>query len=727
MNGRFNTSFPRTNIPDKDKNEEWHKKFVRAIINDSTGNNYTTIHSLIDQNYQYYDGTQSDEAFRFLQETYGGESLPAQWINYQNIKNKIDVLLGELSQKGYKIDARAINKEASVRKLDKKYEILGKMAVQDDLQEIEDMTGLPVGIREELPKDIQELDDYINNTYKDVSEHVMTSALKYLIKRYKWDYERLALFRDMLIAGRCFCKMEMVNGVPRWRRVDPRLMVYDAYSDDDFLTEATYFGEMRYMPLAEATQEFQLSKEEVEKIQNSKSSPESAMGNSLLYESNTGETSIRYIEGSKNNLKILVFTGYWMDTKPMKYKVTTDRFGNEHVKRIPNGEKVKKKDEKNIITKKAKIWRQCTLLGGIIAKDWGVMPNMIRSVDDISETKPPFVAVIPNNQNFRGISIVDQLRTLQDLKNISMYNVQLAMSRAGAKGFVYDVAQCPDEYTPEEVIKYIKLAGIAFINSKKDGVPSTYTAFSEFDQTLSASVNQYISIAQYVDAQMESISGVNQSRLGQVQGASQAVGVTQNSLIQSALTTETKFKEFRMFCEEVMTRAAEMTKLTWGETAFWPYVLGDAGVDFLNLDIDMSLNDYGCFIEELPMLIDDKMAFKQTLDIALQQGAIDLIQYLDLATEHDVETAINRLKRDIKEKEKNSQQQQMEMMQMQQQQAMELQESQNQADMQKMMAEERFQGERQSMVEDERNQNRKSDLILKEYLEKIGKPPPGME
>ncbi|HUU42005.1 MAG TPA: hypothetical protein VMW42_13800, partial [Desulfatiglandales bacterium] len=507
--GGYVSNLPDVNISDSEKDEDWHKKFNLAILNDSISSNYEFAYQAMQSCYDYYDGVQSDAAYSFLQETEGGDTLPAEFIHFNKIKTKVDVLIGELIQKGYDIRVKAINKDAESRRLREKQKRLSLMRIKDDLVDLEKSTGLHTMPKQGIPEDEAELDHDMSN-WKDKSEIFITRALKVIDRKYNWGYERMALFRDILIAGRCFCKVEIQEGIPIYRRVDPRYVVFDALSKDDFLSDSSYFGEICYMSLAEARQKFNLTEDEINLVRTS--SGEGSRGFRAT-EAAKG-SNVSFVSGEGKNLKVMVFYAYWQDNKKMQYLKTEDQYGNEHYKSITakEGKKAERKNKGTVVTRQIKIWRKCTVIGGNVVRDWGVMENMIRSVDNISDTVPPIVSLIPNYMNFRGISKVEQLKGLQDLKNISMYGLQLTMARAGSKGFVYDVAQCPDEYTPEQVISQLKMTGIALINSKKDGVPNPYNAFSEFDMTISNSVNQYLEISIMIDREMSQISGVNEAR-----------------------------------------------------------------------------------------------------------------------------------------------------------------------------------------------------------------------
>ena len=101
-------SLPDINVPDKEKDENWHKQFVQSIVNRSMPAFDTSL-AFMNEAYNFYLGAQTDKSFAFMRVAEDGDVLPAQWINFNKIKVKIDLMLGELAKKGYEVDVRACN------------------------------------------------------------------------------------------------------------------------------------------------------------------------------------------------------------------------------------------------------------------------------------------------------------------------------------------------------------------------------------------------------------------------------------------------------------------------------------------------------------------------------------------------------------------------------------------------------------------------------------------
>lgn len=655
--------FPKVTVSESEKNEEWYKQFILAIVNQSIDTSFDMEYAAMNESVEFFNGTESGDEFRFLQEAEDGEVLPAQWINYNRIRSRIDILLGELQAKTYQINAVTINKDAKARKLRTKEEARVNMRLSGEREFFEQEFGLPLVGEGPTPRTEEELDDLFDYNFKEKNEIIMEYSLRYLAKKHNWSYKRLAAFRDMLVMGKGFVKLEVQNGMPYIRKIDPRFMIFDTNATDDFLSDSTYFGEVRYMSLPDAVAKYRLTKKEISEVYDAyeewlQLSKHQATGY-YQFSALNGST-LNYFRTEGNDLRVLVVEAVWHDYKTLKHKVSEDKYGNEHVKEVKDTAQ-----KGNLKSNTISYWRKGSLIGGVLLKDWGAMENQPRENDSMAETECPYKAVVPHWYNGRGISKVDQIKGLQKLKNITMYNIQLAMSRAGAKGFIYDVSQVPEGWDIHNVIKYLKTAGIAFIDSKKDGIPATHNQFQTIDQTLSASVQQYLAISAMIDQEMDAITGINAARQGQVAGQAQAVGVTQSALMQSNLATNVYFSLFNQFANNIFNYMAKLVKITFAGNDKYAPIIGDVGVNFLEETVELEFDDYGIFLEETPPILDDLQNFQAIVQAALQAGQVSFVDAMKLLREKDITVAIERFERAVEKREREQMRQQQALMQQQ--------------------------------------------------------------
>jgi hypothetical protein len=641
-------SFPRTDIAKRLKDESWHRQFTLAIVHESIGGaNYDLDYAAMNESVTYFNGDQGGSEFNFIQESEDGEVLPAVWINFNRIRVRIETLMGEFQARGYTINASSINKEAKSRKIEARQQAKVDMNLAPERQELERDFGLDLAPQRQVFESEEELDDHFNS-FKEKNEKIMQAALRWLSKKHKWMYERLSAYRDLRIMGKCFYEMEIKDGLPYAAELDPRFVVFDTSATDDFLSDSTYFAKIKYMTLADTASKYGLSEEEIHDVYGKwqdYSRTGISASTSSFFDSILG-SNLQYFKQQGNDLRVLVLEAYWLDQEVLTHRESVDKQGGEHIKQVSDEAKSGELRHNTIAQ-----WRKATLIGGDLIKDWGIIENSVRDNEALAETSCPIKGLVPHFLNGRGVSVTHQMKGLQKLKDITLYNLQLEMTTAGRKGFVYDVSQTPEGWKAETVLKYLKTSGVAFIDSKKDGLPSTHNQFNPIDQTLSQSVEQYIRISQMVDSEMDAITGVNYARQGQSTGANQGLGVTQTALMQSAMSTKTVDDLFMMLNEQVLNHMAGLVKISAAGNEKYAPIIGDDGIEFLEDTMDLELDDFAVFMEEVPPILDDLQSFRGIVEAALTSGAVSFPDAANLLIEKDITVGIKRLERSIEKRE----------------------------------------------------------------------------
>jgi hypothetical protein len=630
--------FPDKKIPDGEKDAEWHRQYILAIMTQTLGGGWFSLATTaMDENYNFYQSLNAGEEFEFLQESEDGQALPAIWINFNKIRTKVHLMLGELIQKGYEVSVQAINKEAQTRKMRFKAKVASQMRMKEINRELANISGIEFSEEEFMPESMEELETFVQRRYKDNHSMIIETALRYNLELYKWKYKRFHAFRDMIITGRLFGKNEIRNGYPNMRIIDPRLVVFDPYSTDDFLSDASYFGEIRYMSFEDAAEQYNVDLEELEELYTN-------YNTNLLKLYWQGATSIgagfqTYLPFTEINggTRVLVFEAEWLDYKEVKYKVSKDKFGNEHYKMVGDDA-----TGNNIVNKLVATVRRGALVGGHLIKHWGEAPNQTRSLDNPSVTRLNYKCLLPNYVNYKSVSKVDEMKSIQKLKDVVMYKLQLDVITAGKKGFFYDVATLPDDYEFEEILYYMKTVGIGLYDSRKEGIPMGGTPLHEYDQSLSTSVSQYLTLAQYLDTEMDIVSGINEARMGQA-SASSLVGVVQQNQLQSSFMTEQYYDLFFQWEERMLQSHADLIKMTWGEDRekFAP-IMGELGLNWIDQDLDADLDDYAVFIKSNPPLYEDRNLLHEMTMNALQSGGIGMEDAVILLSEKDYKIGIRK-------------------------------------------------------------------------------------
>lgn len=646
--------FPSLSSPKKDI--EYHKSWGRSILTSSITDSWALSYRAMAEAYKYFMMGSSGDMTRFLQTAEDGNALPAIWLSISGLKSKIEGLVGEMEQRGFDIRVKALNKEATSRKLEEKERLRVERKLQATAKFAQSQTGLPLQEDENIPQTDRELDEYIDLGYKDKAEIIMEAALKYNAKRNKIEDIRNKTFFDLWIANKVITRNEIVRGLSQYPRVDPLCFIYDRHATKDDLSDATYFGEVYYMGLGEAAERYNLTQEELEQANNaynqfigtaSQVLPIANVAGGDNFFDSIPNGNLGWFKNIDNIPRVLVTRCVWSDFKIRKYKSETNKkYGTEHLQEIT--EDIRDRGKSPLITKKFNVWRQVTLIGGTIVREWGECPNQAREIDSLETTQSPYNVWCPNFLLGTSVSKVEQVVKLDLLRDIAMYNLHLAMNRGGSKGFVYDLALKPENMTLEQVLGYLKTSGILPVNSKEYQMTTGgMNVLKELDLSISQGINQYMEIMSFLDSQINSILGSSAERQGSIPVASQAVGVTQAAIAGSTTTTQPYFSGFERFWSRVLNNDAKLIKIAWANSdreLFAP-IIGDTGIDFLKDNIDIDLDTFGVFCESLPPLLGDRAKLEQLIMTGVQSQQISIADALAILLEPDTKLAYRLFQR----------------------------------------------------------------------------------
>jgi len=672
----YNTiTFPKQLLLDSEKTEEWCNAMIDAIISTMNTDDSPLVHSRLDdiRNYNIYNGHVDVDEYRYVTEQYGA-SYPAKLVNYPIISPKIDLLMGEELMRPLEKNISTINKNATIRKLDTKIAIEVKKYINEQLEELRAKTPESISLELDdlpMPDDVEKFMAY---TYKEAVEEVVEDGLDYIINKYNLKDVFKTGFRDMLVTSKEFYKIYAKNGDPYVRRVDPRNLIYDTNSESDYLDDAQWVGEERWLSVNEVLDEFYevLDREQVNHLE------EMSRVNSMNA-ANVYNQDFEWLDWNETTgTRVRVVTCEWKSIKPIRFKVSENKYDPERPfkKVVPDNYKKKKSDD--IETRYVDdIW-EGTKIGGVVLVNCQRRPNQVRSVDDYASTPLSYVGVIRNNSTGRPQSLVDLLHNIQMLYNITMYHIELAMARSGGKAVVYDVSQLPTNIgmDMQDVMYHLKNDGIIPINSKDEGNQvSTFNQFQQVDFTISQSVSQLFNLKLMLEETAGQISGINRQRSGAI-NTSEYVGNVQRSVQQSALSTESWFYLHNQVKKRVLERAANLMKVCWAGGTKAATILGDGAYKILNvLPGQIPMNDYGLFLGDSAKEMNDKQIVNQIAQAAMQSGQAGLLDVLKVLKADTVTEAETTLEKAMAVMQQQSQQQQEAM-----QQQAEMQEAMKQAE-----------------------------------------------
>lgn len=660
------SQFPKQFLPENEKTQEWCEKNLDAIVSALDYNNqegYISDYDKDIKNYRLYNGDVEHDDYSYVTEQYNMPS-PATLSNYPLSKNKIDLLCNEDLNRPIDKSVFAVNMDAALRKEQFKISLIANDLLKEINAEVEKVYGMELEMDNKdfpIPDDI---DHFMRFEYKEVIEESIRDGIDYLAEKYKMKKVFHEGMRDLLVTGKEFYKIYVKNGDPYFRRVDPRTFVFDKSIDSDFLDDAQWAGEERWMSVNEIIDEFrdELDDDDVRQLEEMR-----VATNENIDRFNS---DFKWIEIDRfKTLKVRVISAEWKSIKTIRVKISENKYNPEQPFQKVISETYKARKGDNIEYKHVDdIW-EGTKIGGKVVVNCRRRPNQVRSVDDAGSTSLSYVGCVFNHTTGKSTSLMDVLSHIQMLYNIVMYHIELTMARAGGKAVVYDVSQMPSNVgmDMQEVMYHLKNDGIIPINTRDEGGDTaSFNQFQQVDFTLSNSVQQLINLKMMLEQTAGQISGVSPQREGSV-AQYEYVGNVQRSVVQSSVATGAWFYSHNLVKKQVMEKLANLMKIAWAGGKKAAYIFGDAGYKMLNILPDIALNDYGIFMGDSGKDDALKTQVQQMSQAALQSGTITLLD------------ALKVLKADTMTEAQAVLEQGIEAMQGQQQQAQQAQQQQQQA------------------------------------------------
>lgn len=711
--------FPLQRLPMSKKTQDWKEACVDYIAGHSQGSsrdgNNRSRKEEMQTYYDLYNSIYSEKDLKYVTNPFKQQDgFPAMAQDYNIIKPKIDLLLGEETKRPFNFRVVHTSDIATSEIQDKAKQmivdyiqatIMSKLGPEEQARYQEALQSGEIMTPEQIQK-------YLSKDYKDIAEITAYHSLNYLKNKLNITHEFFKGWKDALIGGEEIYYVGIVNGEPCLQRINPIYFDYDSDTSDlEFIHDAQWCCYEMIMSLTEVYDRLydKMSEKQLNELldmmdDHSKGgvTPE-VRKTSLDYphiktHSINGFSSNPFEEADN----IHVWHCCWKSLKkigfvniinpetgmPEEYQV------DETYKETGNELDV---EWKWII----EVWE-----GYRIGQDLyvGIQPVEYQhiSADNPNAQRLPYTGVIYNNTNSRPRSLVSMMKPLQYMYIVLWYRLELAMARDKGKVVNMDITQIPKSMNIDVAkwMHYLSALGVNFINpyeegwdipGREGGKPSQFNQISALDLTMANTIDQYINLMDKIESMLSEISGVSKQREGSI-SSNELVGNVERSVVQSAHITEPWFWVHNQVKKECLTMLLDTAKHAWKDNkTSIQYVLDDATRAFLTLSDDFFYEDMDIFVEDTTKNQQQIEALKNLMQPAMQNGA-SLLDIAEIITMDNV-TMIRGKLEEIEQKR------------MEQQQAME----QAQAEREQQMA------QIQNEIKEEELMLKEAEMDLKKY------------
>lgn len=675
--------FPLQRLPMSKKTQDWKEFCVDYIIGHSQGGsrngNTRTRKEEMQTYYDLYNSIYNEKDLKYVTNPFKQQDgFPAMAQDYNIIKPKIDLLLGEETKRPFNFRVVRTSDIATSEMQDKAKQmlidyiqatIMSRLGPEEQARYQEALQSGEVMPPEQIQK-------YMSKDYKDIAEITAYHSLNYLKNKLNITHEFYKGWKDALVGGEEIYYIGIVNGEPHLERINPIYFDYDTDTSDlEFIHEAQWCCYEMIMSVTEVYDRLydKMSEKQLNDLLD------------MMDDSSKGgitpevrKTSLDYphikthsINGFAANPfeesnNVHVWHCCWKSLKKIGFvTIINPETGMPEDYQVDETYKVTG-NEINVEWRWIiEVWE-----GYRIGEDLyvGIEPLEYQhvSADNPNSQRLPYTGVIYNNTNSRPRSLVSMMKPLQYMYIVLWYRLELAMARDKGKVVTMDITQIPKSMNIDVAkwMHYLSALGVNFVNpyeegwdipGREGGKPSQFNQISALDLTMANTIDQYINLMDKIESMLSEISGVSKQREGSI-ASNELVGNVERSVVQSAHITEPWFWTHNQVKKECITMLLDTAKYAWKDNKTCiQYVLDDATRTFLTLSDDFFYEDYDIFVEDTTKNQQQIEALRNLMQPAMQNGA-SLLDIAEIITMDNVTMIKNKLE-EIEQKRMEQQQQ----------------------------------------------------------------------
>lgn len=703
----YSAAFPQQKLPLTKKDENWQHDCVDYIIGEgnvtSGGGRRDTQHGEMQTYYNLYNSIFDEKDFKRITNPFKvDDGFPATPQDFNIIRPKIDLLIGEETKRPLNFRVVRTSQEAVSELQDKEKEMLmqymmaaiqSKMGPEEQQQFQQQLQSGEIMPPEAIAK-------YMDKEYKDVVENTAYHTLEYLKEKLSLHNEFIKGWKDGLISGTEVYYIGIQNGEPYAERVNPMDFDYDKSPDLEFIEDGSWCVRKMRLPVAEIYDRYndKMSEKDLNKLNEMLSgTPIGDMPEKGPVDDFNHITMHIYDKDGlsfQNKHSINVWHACWKSFKKIFYVTVLDEAGEPQVT-------ICDETYKSVGTEVSiepdwivEVWEGYRAGSDLY---FGIQPLEYQhvSIDNPNSQKLPYCGCVYSATNSRPRSLVSILKPLQYMYIVLWYRLELAIARDKGKVINMDITQIPKSMniTPDRWMHYLSSVGVNFINpyeegwnipGREGGKPATFNQITSLDLTMSQVISEYIQLMDKIELLAGTISGITQQREGAI-STSELVGNVERSVTQSSHITEPLFWVHNQCKRHVMTMLLNTAKGAWEGTGKQKlsYVFDNGERAFLDIAKKFYYEDMDVFVSDTSKDVENIQKLQQLIQPAMQNGA-SLLEAAEILTNDNFNILKQKLK-DMQTRQEQMQQQQQEAEAQQQQQ---LQQMQNEAKQQELMLEE---------------------------------------
>ena len=724
------TKFPRQQIPESEKNEDWKKQCLdwadsRSFTWYSPVRN-SVLHKKINSDLARGVLHMSDLKTILKADSFQGAKIPDNIQHYPVMNGKIELLIGEEASRVF--DHRVIvTNPTAISQMEKDKQ----KAIQQRLAEF--LQGNPEQSESEDNAELDRLNDYFLYEYQDFREKRANFILNHYWKEQNFPAIFNKGFYDVVVNAEEIYKIEINGEEPQLVKLNPEKVhvfgslesdriedsdliileeykmpseIYDVYGQ--YLTKADF----EYLDdIFETQDNGGPSMQDVDEIAEFQRvnfiNPDGTAVNDMderiaeLFGSNTGSHLPYDQEG-----RIRVLRVFWKSRRQItKVKHYNTELGEIEYLYYPKGHKIDpEKGEQGEDFWINEAW-EGTKIGEKIYVNIRPMPIQFNSETNPSKCHFGIIGSVYQFNGHKPYSIVDKMKPFQYMYDVIHHRLNELIATSWGTMIKLDITKKPENWTIEKWMNFARKSKVIIenpANEIREGIATGKLAGmlnTASNGTVSAEqtqgINDMMNYLEYLSQEMSTVSGVSRQREGSIENR-ETVGGVERATMQSAMITKWLFSMHDDVKRRVLNAFLEVCKYCMkGTSKKWKAILDDGSLQEMDIDGDaFNECDYGLLVESG----DGAQLLQQQLETFIQAGIQNQMINLSTAMKIYQTQSLSEKQRMVDAAEKAMQQQQQQAAQQQQ----EAEQAAQQAAMQQIQAQQDF----QNMINERDNQTK---------------------
>ncbi len=666
--------FPSHTIDSNLKDKTWVSQYLKAAWADFSTYYPNQMYNGRDKYHEvklYMYGKQSVSRYKKLLQPREVANEDQSWININwdilpIIPKFRRIALATLLKTDFSISVDAVDPVAQ----DDKQKFYSDNAAKVILKKEFEKQGVDPSIVPDPDVDVasmQELDMYMNYSYKHRMAIEMEQGLELVMNLNKFENERTKVIEDLHDWGIGGYKEYFdAQGNIKIKRINPMNLVMSYTADPNF-KDIQYIGEVTEMTISDLKQMAgdKISNEDYEMIAEKYSNKH-----------NTG-FSIRELNNNHNG----IYDGFRIKVMDMEFfsynsMVLEERINSKGNKVVGRAAKAKpnKVDKKYSKTDYKVVYKGKWIVGSDVFFDCGLATNMKRAKSSLTDTSLSYHLSAPNMYQMSTYSLGDQMKSLADQIQLAWYKLQNVMLRARPRGIMIELGalegvplgKAGRALKPMEILDlYNQTGNLVYRRLNDEGQASNYKPIEELDNGIGNEAVQYFNIIKQNIDLLRDILGFNEITDGStpdprtLNGVAKYASESTNNSLDFIKRAERDLLE--RLCYDLTLRIQDSA--INGTISGYIRALGSESVQFFKLDPNVSAYECGLKIRQKPTEF-EKEKLSRRIEQAIQSNQITLADAMMIENLENLKYAEVLLGYRIKKNQEEAQQKAMEAQQM---------------------------------------------------------------